>query len=107
MLKKSLITVFNLILIVSLSYGSASAMEVSNTDLADDNLVIKLVEAKGDFIKEETFNKITPLLNVQVSDSSLGINKAVRSTTSYYFTKGETIRIISLTWNPTGQKVFK
>ena len=105
MLKRSLVTTFSLALVVFFGHSSASATEVLVANLEDENSVIELIEAKGDFIKEEALEEVTPFLSVQVSSPSLGANQYAKSNTSFYFTKGEAINITSVTWNPAGQKV--
>lgn len=105
MSRKGLVAMLSLALLISFGHGSASAKEVSVTNLQDKNSVIELVEAKGNFIKEEALIEVTLFLSVQVSSSSLGANKYVRSNTPYNLKKGEIISINSVTWNPTGQKV--
>lgn len=68
----------------------------------ENNLVAEFEE---NFIIEEQFDGITPFASLNISHSSLGSNKFVKSKSSYYFKKGEKVKINSVTWNPSGQKI--
>lgn len=105
MFKKRFVVMFGLALMFWMGHGSASAMENSSSDFDDDNLVADIVE-EGDFaVEEDNFGEITPFASFNISHSKLGINKYVKSKSSYYIKKNEKVKINSVTWSPSGQKI--
>lgn len=107
MFKKSIVAMLGLALMFWLGggHGSASAMDNTSSDFDDDNLVAEVVEEGNNAIEEDSFGEITPFASFNISHSKLGINKYVKSSSSYYIKKNEKVKINSVTWSPSGQRI--
>lgn len=105
MFKKSFVAMLGLALMFCLGLGSVSAMENSSSEFDDDNLVAEVVEESEYAVEEDSFGEIAPFASFNINHSSLGINKFVKSSSSYYIKKNEKVKINSVTWSPSGQKV--
>lgn len=114
MFKKRLVAMLGIVLMFAMGLSSVSAMEKSasgfdddsSVDIVDDNNQVADIVEEGNFsVEEESFGEITPFASFNISHSKLGINKYVKSKSSYYIKKGEKVKVNSVTWSPSGQKI--
>lgn len=97
MFKKIFIAMFSLILVIWISQDSVSAMENSLSNLENEILIAESVEESDFSIEEASIDGVTPLLSFNISSSSLGVNKFVKSSNSYYIQSGGKVNITNIT----------
>jgi len=55
--------------------------------------------------EEKSLDAISPFAVFGLNHSAVGINKHIKSNNVFNIQKGDKVKIKSLTWSPTGQKV--
>ncbi len=105
MIRKNFLAIFSLIFIFCFIHSSASATERLYVNVQNDNSIAVLAEENDWAEEEESLEGISPFVVFSLSHSSLGINKYVKSNSAFNIQKGDKVKIQSLTWSPTSQKV--
>ncbi|WP_339280879.1 hypothetical protein [Lysinibacillus sp. FSL P2-0066] len=105
MFKKIFIAMFSLILMIWISQDSVSAMENSSSNLENEILIAESFVESDFSIEEASIDGVTPLLSFNISSSSLGVNKFVKSSNSYYIQSGGKVNITNITWSPSNQNI--
>lgn len=104
MIKKGFIITFILVLTVYLGYGSVTAIESTPITNEADSIATYIDESDW-AILEEFSEENSPFVAFSISHSALGINKFIKSKNAFNMKKGDKVKIQSLTWSPTAQKV--
>lgn len=104
-MRKNFLTIFSLIFIFCFIHSSVNATESSYIDVQNDNSIAVLAEESDWAVEEESFVGISPLVVISLSHSTLGINKHIKSNNAFNVENGEKVKIQSVTWSPTSQKV--
>lgn len=105
MIKKNVVAIFSFIITFCFVYSPVGATEGLHFDIGDDNSIAVLAEKDNWAIEEESIEGILPAVVFSLGHSSLGVNKYIKSSYAYNIKRGEKVKIQSLTWRPTGQKV--
>lgn len=105
LIKKNFQAIFSLIFILCFIHSSVSATERSYVDVENDNSLAVLAEVNDWAEEEESLEGISPFAVFSLSHSALGINKLIKSNNAFNIQKGKKIKINSVTWSPTGQKL--
>ncbi|MBM7678281.1 hypothetical protein [Gracilibacillus alcaliphilus] len=71
----------------------------------DDHSIAVFTEEKDWAIEEELIDGISPFSTFSISHSALGVKKYVKSNKAFNIKKGKKIKIKSVKWSPSGQKI--
>lgn len=104
MVKKIIIFIFTISFTICFFHKPVNAMASIQSD-HDDNRIATKVDV-DDFSTEVDFNEgISLFIGLKMQSQALGVNRHIKSDFSFYFNKGDKVKVQSLNWSPSNQKV--